>query len=69
MAFATAFTAWPATPPSGCCRSRRRIDLRWWRQGLADRLGSEFSEDRPQGLDARRERVTIVSGGVGKLFD
>jgi hypothetical protein len=28
----------------------------------------EFGQDRPQGLDARRERVTIVSGNVGKLF-
>jgi hypothetical protein len=25
--------------------------------------------DRPQGLDARRERVTIVSSYLGKLFD
>jgi hypothetical protein len=32
------------------------------------RLGSELGEDRPQGLDARRERVTIVAGDVGKLF-
>jgi hypothetical protein len=36
---------------------------------LAGRLGFELGQDRPQGLDARRERVTIVSGNVGKLFD
>jgi hypothetical protein len=53
--------------PSSCGRSRRRIHL-WRRQGLADRLGSEFREYAPQGLHARRERVTIVSGDVGKLF-
>lgn len=37
--------------------------------GGADRLRSQLRQDRPQGLDARRERVTIVSGDVGKVFD
>jgi hypothetical protein len=46
----------------------RRVNRRR-RRGLAGRLGSEFHQDRPQGMDARRERVTIVSGDVGKLFD
>jgi hypothetical protein len=36
---------------------------------FAGRFWSQLGEDRPQGLDARRERITIVSGDVGKLFD
>jgi hypothetical protein len=31
------------------------------RRGLAGRFRSQLSQDRPQGRDARRERVTIVS--------
>jgi hypothetical protein len=54
-----------SVPSAGRC-SRRRIDLRW-RRAFADRLRFQLGEDRPQGLDARRERVTIVAGDVGKL--
>jgi hypothetical protein len=54
------------TSPSGRRCSGRRVHLRR-RRGLADGLGSQLREDR--GLYAPRERVTIVSGDVGKLFD
>jgi hypothetical protein len=48
--------------------------FRWWRihlrrrQGLADRLGSEFGANRPQRVDARRERVSVALDDVVKLL-
>jgi hypothetical protein len=36
---------------------------------LAGRFWSQLRQDRPQGLVAGGERVTIVSGNVGELFD
>jgi hypothetical protein len=38
-----------------------------WRQGLADRLGPELRQDRPQRADARRERVLVAFNDVVKL--
>jgi hypothetical protein len=52
--------------PSGGSRGREHLRAR---SGLAGRFWSQLGEDRPQGLDASRERVTIISGDVGKLFD
>jgi hypothetical protein len=60
------FSSTRPSPSGGRC-SRRRVDLRC-REWLARRLGSQLYQDRSQGLDARRQRVTIISGDVGKLF-
>jgi hypothetical protein len=54
--------------PSRSAGSRRRINLPR-RQGLANRLRSELSEDRPQGADARRERAGVVLNDIVQLFD
>ena len=35
------------------------------RQGLADPVGSELHEDRPQRADALRKRITIIPRDVG----
>jgi hypothetical protein len=53
---------WLAAVPSDA-RSRRRIPLRL-RLGLADRLGPELRQGRPQRADARREGVTVALDDV-----
>jgi hypothetical protein len=53
--------------PSRPNGSRRGVHLRR-RQGLADRLGSEFGEYAPQGADAWRERITVVLDDVVELL-
>jgi hypothetical protein len=53
------------TPPSGR-RSSRRLVMLQRRQWLALWLRSDFREDRLQGLNARRQRITIAIYGVGQ---
>ena len=53
------------TPPSGR-RSSRRLVMLQRRQWLAHRLRSDLGEDRLQGLNARRQRITIAIYGVGQ---
>ena len=58
--------AFPMLPaPSGGSCSRWRVDFRR-RRGLAGRLRSELREDRPQGADARRQRIAVVVDGTGQ---
>jgi hypothetical protein len=56
-----------APAPSGYDRSRWRVNLRRLAMHAA-RLRFELREDRPQGADTRRERVTVAVNDVVKLL-